>query len=147
MIPTDLRKKLEEQLQPHFTKDGDAFLDSLRCLGIAEDCEFAAVSRKYTLGNILSREPVEELVDVAGDDGQSASESAVVIVTRFVHDCWGVPERYICFSSVEAEGGFFLDRESNQVFDVSLEQVPKLASGELQPRWAGFYEFLAWYAK
>ena len=56
-------------------------------------------------------------------------------------------ERFLKLSSVEGEGSYFYDKNSDAIYDVNWGQEPDLAAGTLKPKFDTFYEFLEWYYK
>ncbi|WP_426334120.1 SMI1/KNR4 family protein [Paenibacillus silvae] len=58
----------------------------------------------------------------------------------------GLPEAYIPLDSFEGEGGFFYNRQTDEVVLVELgESIERFLSGESKPQWADFNAFLEWY--
>ncbi|OWR30348.1 hypothetical protein CDO73_10505 [Saccharibacillus sp. O23] len=65
---------------------------------------------------------------------------------RAAHEGLGLPEAYLPLDAFEGEGGFFYNRETGEVADVSLgEPLRRLLTGEERPRWASFNDFLKWF--
>jgi len=58
---------------------------------------------------------------------------------------FGIDETYIPFTSLEGEGGFFYNRETGEVLDLSFAQIADLKNGILKPQWKNFNDFLTWY--
>ncbi|MBU5354618.1 hypothetical protein KQI74_20195 [Paenibacillus barcinonensis] len=58
----------------------------------------------------------------------------------------GLPEAYIPLDSFEGEGGFFYNRQTDEVVLVELgDSIERFLSGESKPQWADFNAFLEWY--
>ena len=53
--------------------------------------------------------------------------------------------RYLRFTSIEGEGSYFYDVETDAVYDVSWGEEELVVSREKQPWFASFYDFLEWY--
>lgn len=53
--------------------------------------------------------------------------------------------RYLRFTSIEVEGSYFYDVESDAVFDVSWGEEELLDLGQKQPCFTSFSNFLEWY--
>ncbi len=56
-----------------------------------------------------------------------------------------IQDRYLRISSIEGEGSYFYDKETDAVYDVDWNQMDDLVSGKLKPQWKSFYDFLEWY--
>lgn len=65
---------------------------------------------------------------------------------RSAHERLGLPEAYIPLDAFQGEGGYFYNRETEEVADVQLgESLRKLIAGEEKPRWSEFNAFLEWF--
>jgi len=63
---------------------------------------------------------------------------------------WGeqypnIQDRYLRISSIEGQGSYFYDKETDAVYSVDWNQMDDLVSGKLKPQWKSFYDFLEWY--
>ncbi|WP_311378724.1 hypothetical protein [Alloprevotella tannerae] len=57
-----------------------------------------------------------------------------------------LPEEYIPLDSFEGEGGFFYNRNTGEVLELTLGQVYEdFQQGRLKPQWPDFNIFLEWY--
>jgi hypothetical protein len=54
-------------------------------------------------------------------------------------------EGYLQLSSPEGEGSYFYQISTDAVFDVGWGDKESLVSGNLDPKWTTFQEFLSWY--
>jgi hypothetical protein len=108
-------------------------------LGIPLDSEFAWFFSNYMIALFVSPASYESICDV------SEPTSQVRHRTEFGHDVWELPERYVCFTTCEGEGGYLYDKESGAVFDFSLATRDAFVEGREPPRWRSFFEFMRWY--
>lgn len=139
MIPDDLRWLVEKQLGHVHRRDRAKAERALAELGIHADSEFAQFFRDYAITLFGSDVSNEELVDIAEPTFRIAAG------TRFVQEVWELPERYICFTSCQGEGGYLYDKESGAVFDFSLATRDAFVEGLEPARWGSFFEFMCWY--
>lgn len=56
--------------------------------------------------------------------------------TEFIHEMWELPEKYICFTSLQGEGGYLLDKLSGGVWDFDLSQHDDFVTGKTPPNGA-----------
>jgi len=56
-----------------------------------------------------------------------------------------IGKRYLQFTSIEGEGSYFYDKETDAVYDVNWGEEADMISGKKQPWFNSFYEFLEWY--
>ena len=54
-------------------------------------------------------------------------------------------DRYLRISSIEGEGSYFYDKETDAVYDVDWNQMDDFVAGKLKPKFNSFYDFLEWY--
>ncbi len=54
-------------------------------------------------------------------------------------------KRYIQISSIEGEGSYFYDKQTDCVYDVNWGDEEAMITGELQSWFTSFYDFLEWY--
>lgn len=98
MIPKSLKALVESQPGNVKRTNRDNAARALSDLGIPLDSEFAEFYLNYKITLFCSEVSDEQLCDVA------EPYCEVAVGTRFAHDVWGVPERYICFTSAQGEG-------------------------------------------
>ena len=139
MIPNELRRLVENQRGDIHRGDFTKVERALSELGVPRDSEFAQFFLKYVITFFPSPVSDEELCDL--------TEPAFPIRagTAFAHDVWELPERYVCFTTCEGEGGYLYDKESGAVFDFSLATRDAFVQGREPPRWRSFFEFMRWY--
>jgi hypothetical protein len=53
--------------------------------------------------------------------------------------------RYLRFTSIEGEGSYFYDIETDAVYDVNWGEEELMVLGEKQPWFTSFYDFIEWY--
>ena len=53
--------------------------------------------------------------------------------------------RYLRFTSIEGEGSYFYDVETDAVYDVKWGEEELMESGQKQPWFTSFYDFIEWY--
>lgn len=56
-----------------------------------------------------------------------------------------IGKRYLQFTSIEGEGSYFYDKETDAVYDVNWGEEADMISGKKKPWFNSFYEFLEWY--
>lgn len=56
-----------------------------------------------------------------------------------------VGKRYLRISSIEGEGSYFYDKETDAVYDVNWGEEADMISGKKEPWFNSFYDFLEWY--
>ncbi|NGZ76650.1 hypothetical protein [Saccharibacillus alkalitolerans] len=80
--------------------------------------------------------------------GWFALNTNYALSVRSAHEALGLPEAYIPLDAFEGEGGYFYNRETGEVADVSLgEPLRRLLAGIDSPRWTDFNAFLEWFFK
>ena len=63
---------------------------------------------------------------------------------------WGrkypdIEKKYLQFTSIEGEGSYFYDKQTDAVYDVDWNQMDDFMQGKLKPWFNSFYDFLEWY--
>lgn len=59
---------------------------------------------------------------------------------------FNLPEEYIPLDSFEGEGGFFYNRRTGEVLELTLGKVYNdFQQGKLKPQWSNFNTFLEWF--
>ena len=53
--------------------------------------------------------------------------------------------RYLRFTSIEGEGSYFYDVETDAVYDINWGEEELMDSGQKQPWFPSFSDFLEWY--
>ncbi|UWF51928.1 SMI1/KNR4 family protein [Pseudomonas sp. N3-W] len=139
MIPEKLATLIEQQQDDIHRADKKSVEIALEALGVSPDSEFGEIYIKYKPANFESNVSDEYIKDVAEPTQQ------VLRGTTFIHEVWEIPENYICFTSLQGEGGYFLDKLSGCVWDFDLAQQENFVSGLIPARWGSFFEFLTWY--
>ncbi len=54
-------------------------------------------------------------------------------------------KRYLQFTSIEGQGSYFYDVQTDYVYDVNWGEEEAMITGELKPWFKSFYDFLEWY--
>lgn len=139
MIPNDLKRLIEAQPGNIHRTRKDLAANALKELGVSLESEFAKVFTEYKPANFKSTMSDEFICDIAEPTQQ------VKAGTEFIHDMWELPENYICFTSLQGEGGYLLDKHSGGVWDFDLSQHDDFVSGRIPPKWNSFFEFISWY--
>ncbi|WP_263834051.1 hypothetical protein [Sulfurospirillum oryzae] len=72
------------------------------------------------------------------------------IVEEYRHPFWGdkypgIEQKYLRISSIEGEGSYFYDKETDAVYEVEWKDMDDFMAGKLQPLFTSFYDFLEWY--
>lgn len=139
MIPNTLQNLID--LQPRVKKrtNEELAIEQLKIVGIDTESEFAIFYRQYMPGSLDSKACADTLCDIA------ESTNEILEGTKFIHEMWELPGIYVCFSSLQSEGGFLLNTENGMIWDFDLGQHAAFMAGEIKPRWNVFFEFLEWY--
>lgn len=62
------------------------------------------------------------------------------------HDSIGLPEKYIPLDSFEGGTGFFYNKETGEVVQLTLgEELKDFLAGNLKPQWSDFNSFIEWF--
>ena len=56
-----------------------------------------------------------------------------------------ITDNYLQISSIEGQGSYFYDKETDAVYDVDWSQMDDFMAGKLEPMFNSFYDFLEWY--
>lgn len=57
-----------------------------------------------------------------------------------------LPEQYLPLDAFVGEGGYFYNRQTDQVLELNLGQpLQDFRAGQLQPQWQNFNSFLEWF--
>ena len=56
-----------------------------------------------------------------------------------------IGKRYLQITSIEGEGSYFYDKETDAVYDVNWGEEADMISGKKEPWFNSFYDFLEWY--
>ena len=139
MMPGDLRAKVEAQMGGVRRSHPAKVEEALRDIGVDPASEFGKFFSEYVITFYRSQKSFVELCDLLEPNPE------VLLSTKFVREAWGLPDRYVCFSVLQGEGGYLYDRQNGWVFDFDLSDLEELLSGRLQPGWKGFFEFMEWY--
>ncbi|MBU2714279.1 hypothetical protein [Zooshikella harenae] len=139
MIPEKLSALVEKQAGNVHRSNIDSVNQALMKLDVPVESEFAEFFLTYTITLFLSDVSDEELCDIAEPSEQIKDG------TEFVHEVWGLPENYICFTTVEGEGCYLYDKITGKVWDFELKTRDSFLRGEISAKWGGFYKFMIWY--
>jgi hypothetical protein len=139
MIPEKLAELVEKQAGNVYRSDTESVKKALQKLNVPPESEFAEFFLAYTITLFLSEVSDEELCDIAEPSEQIKDG------TDFIHEVWGLPENYICFTTAEGEGCYLYDKVSGKVWDFELKTRDRFLRGEIPAKWDGFYEFMIWY--
>lgn len=139
MIPEKLKMLVEQQLGNIHRKNKLAVERALVELGILFDSEFAEFFFEYVITLFQSDVSDEQLCDLIEPTDE------IAIGTKFVHEVWELPERYICLTSIQSEGAYLYDKETGKVRDFDLSLREDFLAGKSQIEWAGFFDFMIWY--
>ena len=107
--------------------------------GMSLDSQFAQLYLAYKLLSFQSDVSYEELIDVAKPN------RAVAVGTRFAHEIWGLPDKYVAFTSIEGEGAYLYTERTGRSGNLSLRPEMLFLAGMQQPKWNSFFEFMEWY--
>ena len=139
MIPEKLRFLIERQRGNIHRKNPEAVNQALEELGIPLNSEFGEFFREYVITGYVGPGSKDELCDLLSPTPR------ILLATQFVHEVWELPENYICFSSIQGEGGYLYDRATGAVWDFDLADREDFIAGRQKPAWNSFFEFMSWY--
>jgi len=139
MIPEKLRVLIERQPGNIHRTNPEAVDQALEELGIPLNSEFGEFFREYVITGYDSPGSKDELCDLVSPSKE------ILLGTRFAHEVWELPERFICFSSCQGEGGYLYDRDTGAVWDFDLADREDFIAGRQKPAWNSFFEFMSWY--
>ncbi|WP_028622118.1 hypothetical protein [Pseudomonas sp. Ant30-3] len=139
MIPNELIKLIEKQPGDIHRTDKRSVTEALTALNISLDSELSEFFLNYTITLFRSNSSDEELCDIADPSNE------IEVGTNFIHEVWELPENFICLTSVQSEGCYLYDKNSEEVLDFSLANRDDFLAGKQQLKWSGFFEFLIWY--
>jgi hypothetical protein len=134
-----LRELIDKQQHKTLRTDKADAIEALAELGISLDCELAELLLERNLCTLYSEGALSDLVDI------SSPNRDIELSTNFVHSVWELPERYLCISSCQGEGGYLYDRSSHEVIDFELATRTDFLAGNYLQKWDTFYEFLIWF--
>lgn len=139
MIPAALCSEVERQPGNVFRTDPAAVDEALGALGIPLDSEFGEFFRKYVITFFCSSVSDEELCDLLEPTAE------ISLGTRFIHEVWGLPDRFVCLTSLQGEGAYLYDRITGEIFDFDLAHRDAFVAGHREPISKGFHDFMMWY--
>ncbi len=84
------------------------------------------------------------------DSPKGKGEELEAITAIITDDYWedeypGISKRYLRISSIEGEGSYFYDKETDAVYDVNWGEEADMIRGKKEPWFDSFYDFLEWY--
>ena len=139
MIPRVLSELVEKQLGNVKRTNIKSVHEALSNIGVELDCEFSEFFIAYKITIYRGSHYRTELIDLVEPTPQ------IKRATDFVHEVWELPASFICFSTIEGEGGYLYDKYTGQVWDFTLATRQNFIDGKELPRWDSFFEFMIWY--
>ena len=139
MVPDQLIELVEQQAGNVHRSNPEIVRNALLELGVSLESEFAEFFLSFAITLFLSDVSDEELCDIAEPTEQ------IKVGTEFVHEVWGIPENYICFTTAEGEGAYLYDKVSGGVWDFELASRKRFLSCEIGAQWESFFGFMIWY--
>jgi len=134
-IPEQLRNLILKQPGEIFRTDKEEVILELRKLGVNEESQLYVFFKEFVITFYPSTTSDEELTDIM---------HGIFMSTEFVQETWGIPDQYICLTSAEGEGCYLYSKETESVYDFSLEDRENFILSPI-PRWKTFFEFLEWF--
>lgn len=117
----------------------EAVAAALSDLKVPLDSEFAEFFFTYTITFFRSQVSDEELCDIVEPTAE------IRVGTKFVHELWELPKRFVCFSSGQGEGAYLYETTMGHVWDFDLASRDDFLTGKQCPKWQSFFEFMTWY--
>jgi hypothetical protein len=139
MIPVEVKANIALQGLEMLRRDRQQAQQHLGQLGIKEESAFGQFFLEYEGGFSIGPKH-KDMLDVVGPAYPSIGDA-----TSFIHRAYGVPQNFICITSPEGEGFVLYDKRTESVYDTGLDELPALLSGDLQPRWQTFFDYLRDY--
>lgn len=139
MIPETLLTLIKKQSGDFHRADENLAILALESLKIPLTSEFAEFYIKYCPIDFKSTVSDEYIMDICEPSEQ------VLAGTQFIHEVWELPTNFICFTSLQGEGGYLLDIEAGSVFDFDLADWDDFTAKKIPARWRTFYEFMTWF--
>lgn len=136
MVPQKLVDLLiKESLGLYERIDSEKVSKTLQSLGIEADSQIYEFYTNYMVCVSNAKLQKTDLNEV----------NMFVLSTFFIRETWGLPENFVCLSSVEGEGCYLYDKETGKVCDFDLADREAFLSGEIKQEWPDFYSFMEWY--
>lgn len=139
MIPSQLQILVESQPGSIHRVSREAVAAALFDLKVPLESEFAEFFFTYTITFFRSEVSDEELCDIADPTTE------IGVGTKFVHEVWDLPNRFVCFSSGQGEGAYLYETTTGHVWDFDLASRSDFLAGKQRPKWQSFFEFMTWY--
>lgn len=141
MIPNLIHELIKDQKGNYSREQNKIELvqAALSQLNIKDHEEINSFFSTYNLSGVISRSSKEELLDLCSPTPQ------IFEATEFGRDVYEITEDFICLTSGESEGFFLYSKKDQKVYDVNVEDLDDLESGELEPRWDSFFDLIKWY--
>ena len=111
---------------------------ALRALNIDSTSSFGEFFKRFNLNAVLSPGDYEVL------DLISPSEQ-ILAATKFAKEIYDLKGDFVALTSGEDEGFLLYEIGTGCVYDVDVEDLEKLESGDFSPGWNDFYSFVHWY--
>ena len=141
MIPIEIVEGMKSGRHGAFERREEQKADiaaQLATLGLDNNDEVRQFFEAYNLNAVLSKQSLE-LMDIC------SPHPRVARATEFARDIYELGDGFVALSSGEGEGFVLLRTLDGAVFDVGVEQFDALEAGELEPRWASFFDLIIWY--
>lgn len=140
MIPRSIVDAMSRQvgLVNRSENDAERVLASLAELGVSDHEQLKEFFLAYKLSGVLSKRETE-LVDLCSPTPQ------ILETTEFGRDTFEVTDDFICLTSGEGDGFILYSKTSRKLFDVSVDELDAVESGERKADWESFYDLIKWY--
>ena len=109
--------------------------NKLSYLGVEEGTVFYQFYTKIGYIPNGQGEPLHSLDEIIGEKESQFHEN----------DYPGIYDRFLQISSIEGEGSYFYEIDTEIVYDADWGEEDAMMSGKLEKKWPSFYAFLEWY--
>lgn len=124
-----------------FDDVSSSYADVMRDLGIPHGSAFASFY-SHAEGDPAFYSRKREIYQI----GWFSINSQYKLDIKRTHELLHLPDEYLPLDSFEGESGFFYNRETGEVAELSLgRKLNEFLVGDMQPQWKSFNEFLEWY--
>jgi hypothetical protein len=139
MLPDDIKAAVSRQPGRVLREDPESARHRLEQLGVSESSLLGRFYLEFQ-GPFPFGMGSEELLDI-----DNRVVPSIVDTTKFANAVLGLPSHFICITSPEGEGFVLYDKRTESVYDTGVDELPALLSGDLQPRWKTFFDYLRDY--
>lgn len=151
MLPEEILTLLSENLRPASRSEYDAEIENAKKNGYnVPDIDFDSLlvtpqqaSQAMESFKISDKSAFYKLMQLYRDLPLGKGEELYNLNLIVEENTAG--SRYLRFTSIEGEGSYFYDVETDAVYDVNWGEEELMESGQKEPWFNSFSDFLEWY--